>query len=707
MRRRRRRRRGDERPISGRAGELEGGPSRLSELGRRRGCYAVYSWSETRASVETELLEFGREASKDVFGPWAERLRPSPTRGITWSGCGPDNPDLRLPHFPSPVLTSQKMLCVKRSISLHSRRGRASPCAASELSRKLRKPVWSPRNMRNEGEPKNPRRRKSRTVANMGFPSLKPICEFTVPCSKWLSRKSHAARSKCPAQVHVRASRPSPDAIDCSKESRSLEYARTYPMWLAPVSISGATGYLRRPATNGFSPKLPRACRGRNFSPFLASPVLDSRSFASYLGGKRDAREESEVSAVSGAGEVGDGDSVVVSSEWLDKIREAWHGAVDVAGHTGEKVKEVSNELTPYVQQVLDSHPYVKNVFMPIGLTLTGTLLAWVVMPRILRRFHKYATQGQAALLSGTPLGEEVPYDKSFWGALEDPVRYLITFMAFWQIAMMVAPTTVASQYIGQAWRGAVILSFVWFLHRWKTNVFSRALAIKSMAGLDREKMLALDRLSSIGLFVIGLMALAEACGVAVQSIITVGGIGGVATAFAARDILGNVLSGLSMQFSKPFSLGDTIKAGSIEGQVVEMGLTTTSLLSAEKFPVIVPNSLFSSQVIVNKSRAEWRAIVTKIPLQSDDLEKIPPISNDIKNMLKSHPKVFLGKEVPFCFLSQVESSYVELTLGCNLKHMGREEFYTTQQDILLQSVQIIKQHGARLGSRMQEITGR
>lgn len=34
-----------------------------------------------------------------------------------------------------------------------------------------------------------------------------------------------------------------------------------------------------------------------------------------------------------------------------------------------------------------------------------------------------------------------------------------------------------------------------------------------------------------------------------------------------------------------------------MEGQVVEMGLTTTRLLSAEKFPVIVPNSLFSSQV--------------------------------------------------------------------------------------------------------------
>jgi hypothetical protein len=72
-----------------------------------------------------------------------------------------------------------------------------------------------------------------------------------------------------------------------------------------------------------------------------------------------------------------------------------------------------------------------------------------------------------------------------------------------------------------------MILSFVWFLHRWKTNVFVRTLSSQSVLGLDREKMLALDKISSIGLFVIGTMALAEACGVAVQSIITVGGVGG------------------------------------------------------------------------------------------------------------------------------------------------------------------------------------
>lgn len=58
--------------------------------------------------------------------------------------------------------------------------------------------------------------------------------------------------------------------------------------------------------------------------------------------------------------------------------------------------------------------------------------------------------------------------------------------------------------------------------------MFTRALANQSLpSSLDREKLLALDKISSVGLFVIGIMALAEACGVAVQSIMTVGGIGG------------------------------------------------------------------------------------------------------------------------------------------------------------------------------------
>lgn len=91
----------------------------------------------------------------------------------------------------------------------------------------------------------------------------------------------------------------------------------------------------------------------------------------------------------------------------------------------------------------------------------------------------------------------------------------------------MVAPTTIASQYATQAWKGALVISVVWFLHRWKTSVISRALVVKGLEGVRRDQLLTMDKISTIGLFVVGSMALAEACGVAMQSVLTVGGIGG------------------------------------------------------------------------------------------------------------------------------------------------------------------------------------
>ncbi|XP_051127902.1 mechanosensitive ion channel protein 1, mitochondrial [Andrographis paniculata] len=437
------------------------------------------------------------------------------------------------------------------------------------------------------------------------------------------------------------------------------------------------------------------------FSLLGIDPVVHRRFFSSASESKGNAAQVSEIIAESSArgtsANVTDGG--VGGDNWVLKFKQLWQSTVGALKYTEEKAKEVSNEVAPHLQQWLDGHPYLKDVIVPVGGTLMAALLAWSLLPRLFRKFHKYSVEGPGALLSRSSLWGPAPYENSFWGALEVPVRYFITLMAILEIGEMVAPNVVASQYGAQAWRGALVVSLLWFLNRWKTNLIARALAAKSIERIQRDKLRTLDRISSVGLFVIGTMALAEACGVAVQSILTVGGVGGVATAFAARDILGNVLSGLSVQIAQPFSVGDTIKAGSVEGQVVEMGLTTTSLLTSEKFPVIVPNSLFSSQIIVNKSRAKWHVLVKKIPLQVDDIDKISQITEDIKSMLRSNSNVFLEMEAPYCYLSQIERSYAELTIGCNLKQKNVE----AEEDVLLEAIRIIKQHGTQLGRRHED----
>jgi hypothetical protein len=45
-------------------------------------------------------------------------------------------------------------------------------------------------------------------------------------------------------------------------------------------------------------------------------------------------------------------------------------------------------------------------------------------------------------------------------------------------------------------------------------------------------------------------------------------------------------------------------------------------------------------------------------------------IVDDIVIMLTANIKVFLDEKVQHCYLSSIESKFVELTIGCNLKNM-------------------------------------
>jgi small-conductance mechanosensitive channel len=424
-----------------------------------------------------------------------------------------------------------------------------------------------------------------------------------------------------------------------------------------------------------------------------------SRTYSSDTGIKPEAAQ-SAVSNVPSTESSNVGSASGDGSSWIEILDNARKSTVDATTDAGRKVKELTDAVTPHVQQFFYANPNLENVVVPLGGTLFGTMMAWWVMPIILRRIHKYASQNPIATLLGNSTKSDVSYQTSLWCALEDPAKYLITFMAFSEMATLVAPSI--STYLPQALRGAFVLSFVWFLQRWKTNFIAKAMTNLDASSVDRDKISVFDKVSSLGLIGLGVMGIAEACGVAVQSILTVGGVGGVATALAARDVLGNMLSGFSLQFSKPFIAGDYIKAGSIEGKVIEIGLTSTSLINPEKLPVIVPNSLFSSQMIVNRSRASWRASVTKIPIRIEDIEKVPSVSEAIKEMVRSNPNVSFESDAPYCYLSRLESSYGELTIGCNLKNMKKDEWLSTEQDILLAAARIIKSHGIELGSTTQ-----
>jgi len=51
--------------------------------------------------------------------------------------------------------------------------------------------------------------------------------------------------------------------------------------------------------------------------------------------------------------------------------------------------------------------------------------------------------------------------------------------------------------------------------------------------------------------------------------------------------------------------------------------------------------------------------------------------------MVRSNAKIFLGKDVIYCFLFRIESSYAELIHGYNLKYMVSRPFESPNLTIL------------------------
>ncbi|CAH1415964.1 unnamed protein product [Lactuca virosa] len=195
----------------------------------------------------------------------------------------------------------------------------------------------------------------------------------------------------------------------------------------------------------------------------------------------------------------------------------------------------------------------------------------------------------------------------------------------------------------------------------------------------------------------------------------------GVAAVFASRGFFDNIMYGFAVLKDKPFSNGDHIEVGYLKCQVIEMGLITTSLITDTNRPLAVPTSWFYGQVIMNESRQStivpysmlcgqvfvnkpmppWHAMVSKIYVEKDELEKVRKITDEIPDMMRSNPNVYLEEQQPYCEVSL--GNYFELTIGCYLKQASEEELYLAKQDILLQLAQLIKKHGCKVGGHRGE----
>ena len=195
--------------------------------------------------------------------------------------------------------------------------------------------------------------------------------------------------------------------------------------------------------------------------------------------------------------------------------------------------------------------------------------------------------------------------------------------------------------------------------------------------------------------------------GVGMQSLLAVSGAGGLAIGFAAKDLLSNIFGGLMIFLDKPFNVGDWIASPDkdIEGDVEEIGWRQTRILTFAKYPIYVPNSVFSSIIIENKSRMKSRRINEKLSIRYLDVSKMNKIVEEVKDMLKNHSNINQRLTTIVCFDSVTATNATLTLLVYTFANTIEWARYTEiKQDVLLRIINIIKSNGGELSYSVSEV---
>lgn len=98
----------------------------------------------------------------------------------------------------------------------------------------------------------------------------------------------------------------------------------------------------------------------------------------------------------------------------------------------------------------------------------------------------------------------------------------------------------------------------------------------------------------------IGLLFIVQTAGIDLTTFTVLAGAIGIGIGFGLQNVVSNFIAGIIIMFERPVKIGDRIVVGEVEGNVVEIGARSTTVVDNDNIAVIVPNSKFITDNVIN-----------------------------------------------------------------------------------------------------------
>ncbi|MEM6783640.1 MAG: mechanosensitive ion channel family protein [Bacteroidota bacterium] len=261
-----------------------------------------------------------------------------------------------------------------------------------------------------------------------------------------------------------------------------------------------------------------------------------------------------------------------------------------------EQVLDVLNEAV-LQYEFLDTTLATWGLFFAVVAVVSGALR--VANQFLIRRFGKRAAKTANE------------FDDYAVEILRGTQTFFLVAVGIW-VATQV--TNIVPWLETHAWQVVVVLlvvqSVVWF-----NRVF--ALFLKKYRERNLEgnpaavtSMQAVGFVGRIIVYTVAFLLILANLGVEVTALVASLGIGGIAVALAAQNLLSDLFAALSIVLDKPFVVGDMLSVGEFIGAVEKVGLKTTRLRSLSGEQLIFSNADLVQSRVRNFKRMEERRIV-------------------------------------------------------------------------------------------------
>lgn len=112
----------------------------------------------------------------------------------------------------------------------------------------------------------------------------------------------------------------------------------------------------------------------------------------------------------------------------------------------------------------------------------------------------------------------------------------------------------------------------------------------------------------------LGFLVILQTVGINLTTLNVLAGAIGIGVGFGLQNVASNFISGLIILLERPVKVGDRIEVGGVDGKVMAIGARSTRIRTNDNITIIVPNSKFIEENVVNWS-FENKSVRFRVPV--------------------------------------------------------------------------------------------